>query len=256
MALDTNRSRVWTGTSAEAAQIDVGLRRYMLGVYNYMASGLALTGVTALVVANTPAIRDVFFAQTARGVAPTIIGWIAIVAPILLVFALSAGVNRMRGSTAQTLFWVYAGLMGVSIASILLAYTGDSVARVFFITAATFGALSLYGYTTKRDLTGFGRFLFMGLVGLIIAGVVNIFLQSAMVYFVYSVVGVLLFAGLTAYDTQKIKELYFAGDFERGPDGQIRQRRAAPLSRLHQPVHHADPVDGRPPPVNGAVSPD
>jgi FtsH-binding integral membrane protein len=212
MALDTNRSRVWTGTSAEAAQIDVGLRRYMLGVYNYMASGLALTGVTAMVVANTPAIRDVFFAQTARGVAPTIIGWIAIVAPILLVFALSAGVNRMRGSTAQTLFWVYAGLMGVSIASILLAYTGVSVARVFFITAATFGALSLYGYTTKRDLTGFGRFLFMGLVGLIIAGVVNIFLQSAMVYFVYSVVGVLLFAGLTAYDTQKIKELYFAGD--------------------------------------------
>jgi FtsH-binding integral membrane protein len=210
MALETQRS--WSASQADAAQVDVGLRRYMLGVYNYMASGLALTGITAMVVANTPAIRDVFFAQTAHGVAPTILGWIAIFAPILLVFALARGVNGMRGSTAQTLFWVYAGLMGISIASILLAYTGVSVARVFFITAATFGALSLYGYTTKRDLTGVGRFLFMGLVGLIIAGLVNIFLQSAMVYFIYSVVGVLIFAGLTAYDTQKIKELYWAGD--------------------------------------------
>jgi len=211
MALETQRTP-WTGSQAQAAEVDVGLRRYMLGVYNYMASGLALTGLTALLVANTPAIRDVFFAATVRGMAPTLIGWIAIIAPIGLVFALSAGINRMRGSTAQIMFWIYAALMGVSLASILFVYTGVSVARVFFITAASFGALSLYGYTTKRDLTGFGRFLFMGLIGLIIAGVVNMFLASPMIYFVYSIVGVFLFAGLTAYDTQKIKELYWAGD--------------------------------------------
>ncbi len=211
MALDTQR-RYFTASQAEAAQIDVGLRQYMLRVYNYMASGLALTGIVALLVANTPALLDLFFHATARGVAPTILGWVAIIAPIGLVFAMSAGIARMRASTAQAVFWAYAGLMGISLATILLAYTGVSVARVFFISAATFGALSLYGYTTKRDLTGFGRFLFMGLVGIIIAGVVNIFLHSPGIYFVTSVIGVLIFAGLTAYDTQRIKEVYWAGD--------------------------------------------
>lgn len=211
MALDYER-RTWASAQAEAAPIDAGLRQYMLRVYNYMASGLTLTGLTALIVANTPAILNVFYQQTARGYAPTLLGWIAIIAPILLVFGMSAGMSRMRASTAQTVFWIYAALMGVSLASILLAYTGVSVARVFFITAATFGALSLYGYTTGRDLTGVGRFLFMGLIGLIIAGVVNIFLHSAMIYFIYSVIGVFVFAGLTAYDTQKIKEIYFVGD--------------------------------------------
>ena len=211
MALDTQR-RAWTVGQAEAAQIDVGLRQYMLRVYNYMASGLALTGIVAWIVANTPSIQQVFFQATVRGIAPTGLGWLAIVAPIGLVFAMSWGINRMRASTAQTLFWVYAGLMGISLSTILLAYTGASVARAFFATAASFLALSLYGYTTKRDLTGVGRFLFMGLVGIIIASLINMFWPSPGMTFVISIVGVLVFAGLTAYDTQKIKEIYWAGD--------------------------------------------
>ena len=211
MALESDR-RAWAGAQAEAAPIDAGLRQYMLRVYNYMASGLALTGIVALVVANTPSIQEIFFQVTPRGVGMTGLGWIAVIAPIGLVMAMSFGINRMRASTAQGLFWAYAALMGISLSTILMAYTGVSVARVFFISAASFGALSLYGYTTKRDLTGFGRFLFIGLIGIIIAGVVNIFMASPMIYFVTSVVGVLIFAGLTAYDTQKIKEIYFVGD--------------------------------------------
>ena len=211
MALDTQR-QAWGASQAQAAQIDVGLRQYMLRVYNYMASGLALTGIVALIVANTPAITQLFFQMTPRGIGMTGLGWIAVIAPIGLVMLLSFGINRMKTSTAQTVFWIYAGLMGISLATILLAYTGVSVARVFFISAASFGALSLYGYTTKRDLSGFGRFLFIGLVGIVIAGLVNMFLASPMIYFVTSVVGVLIFAGLTAYDTQKIKDMYWVGD--------------------------------------------
>ena len=211
MALETQR-RAWTASQAEAAEVDVGLRQYMLRVYNYMASGLALTGIVAWVVANTASIQQVFFQATPRGIAPTGLGWIAIIAPIGLVMAMSWGINRMRASTAMTLFWVYAGLMGVSLSTLLLAYTGASVARTFFATAASFLALSLYGYTTKRDLTGFGRFLFMGLIGIVIASLINMFWPSPGLTFVVSIVGVLVFAGLTTYDTQKIKEMYFAGD--------------------------------------------
>jgi len=211
MALETNR-RVWGASQADAAQIDVGLRQYMLSVYNYMASGLALTGIVAWLVANTASIQQVFFQATPRGIAPTGLGWIAIIAPIGLVFAISFGINRMRASTAQALFWGYAALMGVSLSTLLMAYTNASVARAFFATAASFAGLSLYGYTTRRDLTGFGRFLFMGLVGIVIASVINMFWPSPGLTFVVSIVGVLVFAGLTAYDTQKIKEIYFAGD--------------------------------------------
>ncbi len=151
----------------------------MLRVYNYMASGLALTGIVALVVANTASIQEIFFQVNAARHRPTGLGWIAVIAPIGLVMAMSFGINRMRASTARTLFWVYAGLMGVSLSTLLLAYTGASVARIFFATSAPRScALSLYGYTTKRDLTGFGRFLFIGLIGIVIASLVNIFWPS------------------------------------------------------------------------------
>ncbi len=203
MAFGTDR-RYMSRAQAEAAGIDVGLRQYMLGVYNYMASGLALTGIVAMLVASSPVLLQAIFG--------TPLQWVVLLAPVVLVFYLAARIDRMSVASAQALFWVYAGLMGVMMSAYLLRYTGVSVARVFFITAASFGGLSLYGYTTKKDLSGFGSFLIMGLWGLIIAGVVNMFLASTMLHFVMSAVGVLLFAGLTAYDTQKIKEMYWEGD--------------------------------------------
>lgn len=209
MAFDTGQ-RAWT--QGQAVSYDVGLRQYMLKVYNFMASGLALTGIVAALVANSDQLQALFFQATPRGVGMTGLGWLALIAPVVMVFGLSMGISRMRASTAQTLFWVYAALMGVSLAPIFLVYTGESVARVFFITAASFGGLSLWGYTTKRDLTGLGSFLMMGLWGLIIASVVNIFWPSNGLGFVISVAGVLIFAGLTAWDTQKIKQMYGAGN--------------------------------------------
>ncbi len=195
------------------AEVDLGLRAYMLRVYNYMTGGLALTGVVAYLVLTVPALQSLFFAVNAKGqFGLSMLGWIAFLAPIGLVFFMSFKIATMQASTAQALFWGYAALMGVGLTPILMIYTGASVARVFFITAATFGAMSLYGYTTKRDLSGFGSFLFMGLIGIIIASVVNIFVASTMMNFIISVVGVLVFTGLTAYDTQKIKESYAAED--------------------------------------------
>jgi len=203
MAYGSDR-RYMSRAQAEAAQIDVGLRQYMLRVYNYMASGLALTGIVALLVASSPAALQMIFGTPLR--------WVVLLAPIVLVFYLSARLNRMSAQAAQTVFWVYAALIGVLLSSYLMIYTGVSVARVFFVSGAAFAGLSLYGYTTRRDLSAFGSFLIMGVVGLIIAGVVNMFLHSAMIHFIYSVVGVLVFAGLTAYDTQKVKEMYWEGD--------------------------------------------
>ena len=185
---------------ASAAEIDVGLRAYMLQVYNYMASGLALTGIVAYVVAHSEAAMQAIFG--------TPLMWVVMLAPIGMVFFLSARIMHMKASTAQALFWVYAALMGLSLATIFVAYTGTSVARVFFITAGTFAAMSLYGYTTKRDLSKFGGFLMMGLIGIIIASVVNIFIGSTALQFGISVIGVLVFVGLTAYDTQAIREMY------------------------------------------------
>jgi len=202
MAFGTDR-RYMSAAQADAAQIDVGLRQYMLRVYNYMASGLALTGIVALLVSSSPAMTQAIFGTPLK--------WVVMLAPIGLVFFLGARINRMQSSTASALFWVYSALMGASLASILLVYTGESVARTFFITAAAFGGLSLYGYTTKKDLSAFGSFLIMGLIGLMIASVINIFLASSMMQFVISAGGVLIFAGLTAYDTQKIKEMYWEG---------------------------------------------
>lgn len=202
-----------TDGQAAAADIDVGLRQYMLRVYNLMASGLALTGIIAYVGANTPAIINMLYVAGPGGVLqPTGLAYIVMFSPLAFVLALSFGINKMQASTAQAVFWAFAGVMGLSLSSIFLTYTGASIARVFFITAGTFAGMSLYGYTTKRDLTGIGSFLFMGLIGIIIASIVNMFLQSSAMHFVISVVGVLVFVGLTAYDTQKIKSLYLEAD--------------------------------------------
>jgi FtsH-binding integral membrane protein len=207
------RTAAMTRAQAEAAEIDVGLREYMLRVYNYMASGLALTGIIAYFAANTPAILHLLYAVGPNGVArPTILAWIVMLSPLAFIFALSFGIQRMKASTAQAIFWLFAAVMGLSLANIFLAFTGTSIARVFFITAGTFAGMSLYGYTTKRDLTGLGSLMFMGLIGILIAMVVNIFLASAALQFVISVVGVIVFVGLTAYDTQAIKNMYYEAD--------------------------------------------
>lgn len=196
----TLRTEQMTNAQADAAQIDVGLREYMLSVYNYMASGLALTGIVAYALTLSPAAMQMVFGTPLK--------WVVMLAPLGFVFYFSAKINSMKASTAQTLFWIFAALMGLSLASIFVIYTGTSIARVFFITAGTFAGMSLYGYSTKRDLSGMGSFLMMGLMGVIIASIVNIFLGSAGLQFVISVVGVLVFTGLTAYDTQKIKSIY------------------------------------------------
>ncbi|HVV65651.1 MAG TPA: Bax inhibitor-1/YccA family protein [Rhizomicrobium sp.] len=215
---------VLRGQSATAGVIDQGLRAYMLRVYNYMLVGLVLTGATAWVTANT-AFRSLFFQETLinghHAIGLNILGYVALFAPLVLVLYLSARIQSMTASAAHLTFLAYAALMGISLAPILLVYTGVSIAQVFFITAATFGAMSLWGYTTRANLAGFGSFLFMGLIGIIIASLVNIFLQSAMMAFVVSVIGVLVFTGLTAYDTQNIKEMYVAGD-----DGTVAGKKA------------------------------
>jgi uncharacterized protein len=185
-------------------RIDEGLRSYMLQVYNYMGLGLAITGVVAFLVAATPALYVPIFTTPLK--------WVVMLAPLGFVFFLGAKIQTMSVSAAQMTFWAFAAVMGLSMASIFLVFTGASIARVFFITAAMFGSMSLYGYVTKRDLSGWGSFLFMGLIGIIIAMVVNIFLQSAAVQFAVSVIGVLVFTGLTAYDTQRIKEMYYELD--------------------------------------------
>ncbi len=207
-------NRVLRGQAGTAGLIDAGLRSYMLRVYNYMLVGLVLTGATAWLVAEVPQIRDLFFAIDPRTgmMGMSILGWIALFAPLGMVLFLSFRINRMSLATAQTTFWAYAAIMGIGLAPIVLAYTGASIAQTFFITAATFGAMSLWGYTTRSDLTGFGSFLFMGLIGIVIASLVSFFVQSAMLNWVISVLGVLIFTGLTAYDTQWIKNNYIGSD--------------------------------------------
>lgn len=193
------------GTATQTAEYDEGLRAYMLKVYNYMASGVLLTGIVAMLFGNM-LMGNIELQQTIYG---TPLRWVLALAPLAFIMVMSFGVHKMSSGTLQMIFWAFAAVMGLSISWIFLAYTGTSVARTFFITAASFGALSLYGYTTKKSLSGMGTFLFMGLIGLIIASVVNIFMQSSMMQFVISVAGVLIFAGLTAYDTQRIKHSYY-----------------------------------------------
>ena len=227
---DTNYAR--SGGLARADAIDQGLRAYMLSVYNYMAIGLALTGLAAiggymLSVTNDPSAA---VAQLGNGTYLTEFGrlmfisplkWVVVLAPLAMVFFLSFRVHKMSVAAAQATFWIYAGLVGLSLSTIFLVYTQQSITQVFFVTAASFGALSLWGYTTGKDISGWGSFLRMGVFGIIIAMLVNFALGSPALDFAISVIGVLVFAGLTAYDTQQIKEMYYAND-----DGTVAGRKA------------------------------
>lgn len=196
------------------ADIDAGLRSYMLQVYNYMASGVLVTGIMAMLVFTSPLVASMIYQITPDGYIAgyTTLGMITAFSPLAFVMIISFGINRLSVTATQALFWTFAAIMGLSLSSIMFIYTGTSVARIFFITAAMFASLSLWGYTTKKDLTGWGSFLFMGLIGIIIASVVNIFMASTAMMYAISIIGVLIFAGLTAYDTQKIKEMYYEGD--------------------------------------------
>ena len=203
MAENWSNNQTTQATEAKTQAVDEGLRIYMTKVYNYMGLGLLATAITAYIGAASGIY--VALAQT-----PLI--WLVVLAPLGMVIYLSSRLHKMSASAAKTTFWIYAAMTGLSLSYVLLAFTGVSVVRTFLITAASFGALSLYGYTTKRDLSGMGSFLFMGLIGLILASVVNLFLQSSALHFAVSAIGVLIFAGLTAYDTQDIKRIYYAGD--------------------------------------------
>ena len=235
---------VWgQSTARTSVAVDEGLRAYMLHVYNYMVIGLAITGLAALgiymlsVTADASAAAKILRngvevpARVAANMYLTSIGytlfvspvkWVVILAPLAMVFGISYGMDRVRPATAQMLFWIFAALIGLSLGSIFLVYTHTSIVRVFFITAASFGALSLWGYTTGRDLSGMSSFLIMGLFGVVIASLVNLFMASSALQFVISVVGVLVFAGLTAWDTQRLKTEYLYG----GMDGEAAERSA------------------------------
>ena len=214
MALKPRQRAFSMGAGVDSrVDVDEGLRRYMLRVYNYMMLGLALTGVVAFAVSSSPAAMQLIFG--------TPLMWVVMLAPLAFVMILSFGLHRLSTPMTQLLFWAFAGAMGLSLSSIFIAYTGASITRVFFITASAFAALSIYGYTTKKDLSGWGTFLFMGLIGIIIASIVNIFLASSMMHFIITVGGVLVFAGLTAYDTQKIKSEYLVSD-----SGEVAEKKA------------------------------
>ncbi|MGO4525663.1 Bax inhibitor-1/YccA family protein [Microvirga sp. 2MCAF35] len=215
---EQNQNAYGTGFARTAAQVDQGLRAFMLGVYNNMVLGLAISALVALGI-NMAAITT----NEAGGRALTSFGqllytsplkWVIALAPLAFIFMFSMRMDRMTAASARTTFFAFAAVMGASLSTLLLVYTGASVVQVFFITAAAFGSLSLWGYTTNRSLSGMGSFLIMGLVGLILASIVNIFVASSALQFGISVIGVLIFAGLTAYDTQKLKEMYLYGNLD------------------------------------------
>ena len=232
MAQFDNRYAVAGSATRTGAAVDEGLRSYMLGVYNYMTAGIALTGIVAYflftqAVTLDPALaaktatggvmalkRGMYLTQLGMTLFASPVKWVVMLAPLGFVFFLSMRVHAMSVGAAQASFWLFAAVMGVSLSSIFLVFTGQSIVQVFFVTAAAFAALSLYGYTTRKDLSGWGSFLIMGVVGILIAALLNIFLQSSALQFAISVIGVLVFAGLTAYDTQRIKDTYYevAGD--------------------------------------------
>ncbi len=195
----------------ETGVIDEGLRAYMIRVYNYMAAGVGITGVVAYALFSL-AVQDGQLTALGQAIYVSPLKYVIMFAPLVMVFVLAARVHKMSFAGAQMAFWGFAALMGASLSWIFMVYAGGSIARVFFISAAAFGALSLWGYTTRRDLSAWGSFLFMGLIGIILASIVNLFLASSAVHFAVSVIGVLVFAGLTAYDTQRIKEIYYEGD--------------------------------------------
>ncbi len=202
MALNADTRYSQTASQVDAAEIDKGLRKYMLGVYNYMASGLLVSAVVSLLVSSSPAAMNTIFGSG--------LAFVVMLAPLGIIMVMSFAQNKLSTPVMQGLYWAMVTIMGVSMSTIFLRYGMGDVVRVFFITAAAFAGLSLFGYTTKKNLSGMGSFLVMGLIGLVIAMVVNIFLQSSMMQFVISVLGVLIFAGLTAYDTQRIKSTYIA----------------------------------------------
>lgn len=196
------------GAVREETSYDQGLRSYMLSVYNYMGSGLAITGLVAMIVASSDTLLQMIFG--------TPLQWVVMLAPLGMIFFILPNIYNYSVGKAQAMFWGFAGLMGLSLSSLFVIYTGESIARVFFITASVFGSMSLYGYTTKKDLTSMGSFMIMGLIGVIVASLVNLFLQSSGLQFVISLLSVAIFVGLTAYDTQRIKAVYyqFAGNAE------------------------------------------
>jgi uncharacterized protein len=216
MAQFDPRSATSAYPTRTGAAVDEGLRSYMLGVYNYMAAGVALTGVAAYLTSVMAVGADGQLTSFGTAIYGSALKYVVMLAPLAFVFFLSFRIEKMSVGAAQLTFWLFAAMMGVSLSSIFLVFTNTSIAQIFFITAAMFGALSLWGYTTKRDISGWGSFLFMGLIGIILASIVNIFLGSSGLQFAISVIGVLVFAGLTAYDTQRIKDTYFmvAGNAE------------------------------------------
>ena len=219
----TQPSQGWGRTAGvDAAAIDAGLRAYMLRVYNWMASGLLLTGIVAFLIANSPAISELFYTvvRTPRGLAtaPTILGYVAMFAPLAFILVLSFGINRLSKTATQALFWTFCGVMGASMANIFVIYTSSSIASTFFVCSAMFASMSLIGYTTKKDLTKLGSIMLMGLIGIILASVVNIFLGSPALAFAISVIGVVVFCGLTAFDTQRIKNDYIEHSYAEGTD--------------------------------------
>jgi uncharacterized protein len=205
--------RLATGRPLAGAEAgyDEGLRSYMLSIYNYMASGVLLTGVIALLVSSNPSLLAMFFAENpANGrIGPTLLGWVAMLSPLAIILVMNFGINRLSESSLKLCFWGFAGLMGVSMSTIFLQYTGASIASTFFITAASYGALSLYGYSTKRDLSAMGKFLMMGLIGILLAMLANFFFKSGPLMLAINILGVFIFAGLTAYDTQRLKNMYY-----------------------------------------------
>jgi len=220
------RSYSQASAATTAAVLDAGLRAYMLRVYNWMASGLLVTGIIAYAIANTELINAFYpLVQTPFGQtrSPTALAMVAMFAPLAFVLVLSLGVNRLSTTAAQGLFWGFCAAMGASLTNIFIIYTGESIVRVFFITAGTFAATSLYGYTTKSDLSRMGSFMVMGLIGIVIAGLVNIFLQSSALQFAISVIGVVVFVGLTAFDTQRIKGDYVQYAYAEGTEGAAKR---------------------------------
>ena len=191
---------------ARTARIDEGLRAHMNKVYGLMSVGMVLTGGVAWAVGTSPALLSIF--RDPMTLQPNLLGWAVMFAPLIMAFAFGAMLNRLSVAAAQFMFYTFAAVMGLSISWIFAVFTGISIAQTFFVTAIAFAGLSLYGYTTKKDLSGWGTFLIMGVIGLIVAMIVNIFLQSPAIMFAVSVLGVLIFAGLTAYDTQAIKQEY------------------------------------------------
>ena len=194
-------------------QYDEGLRKYFLKIYQLMSSGLAITALSAIAVLTLPTLTNLMFVTDGYGhyMGLTGMGWIISFAPLGISLYFAFGYDRISASNAQVLFWVYAALVGMSLAALGLIYTGASIARTFFVCSAMFGGMSLYGYSTGKDLTGLGSFLFMGLIGLLLTSVINIFLQSSAVEYALSVIGVVIFTGLIAYDTQKLKHIYYSG---------------------------------------------